>query len=334
MSHAVRNLYAQHNRITTLGESLRPLSQLRALVVSDNQIRTLAGSLRWCNQLQLLDASRNKIADLDPRYDLPRSLRHVVLAGNPWAILEPRYRALLQEELPHLVSLDGFDILTGEEVMPSAAAGEAAAKLLLDTSAEASADASADASASAGASEGDSESRPDGTAGLADDAEAFFRRMRHRSDMANPTDTSSGAGAGSATEGSTFAVTEASSVDAGAIRAEMMALRERRVVRLQAEVDIVRARAAELSLARSGSRGEEAASTAVGAVHSRAELAMERSRERIRGAREEHARRMVLLRRDRGGVAEGGGGGGGGGVGGDEQEEGKDGDDGEDLSVV
>lgn len=317
----MRNLYAQHNRISSLGESLRPLSDLRALIVSDNEIHTLAGSLRWCSRLQLLDAARNKITNVDPENDLPRSLRHLVLAGNAWAMLEPKYRALLQDALPHLSSLDGFDLETGEEVMPSAAAGEAAAKLLMETDEDVVADEQAAATAAAeaaGADKGVARVRVSGTAGLADDAESFFRRLRHRASCANPfAATAVDSATIDAASGRAGAPTSVSgTIDAGRIQAEMAALRERRTARLQAEVEAVTAQAAELTAARGSADAEEATLSAVGAVHGRAEAAMQRSRERMVRARAEHAQRMTTLQREHAGAGGGG-----------EAEEGKDVDD-------
>ncbi|KAA0167263.1 hypothetical protein FNF27_07346 [Cafeteria roenbergensis] len=324
----IRNLYAQHNAITALPESLGGLAELRVLVLADNRITSLRGALSGLRRLHTLDAARNAIGRLSPEDDLPASLAHLVLAGNPWCLAEPRYRSRLTGALPSLVSLDGFDLETGEEVLPSAAAGAAAAELLAAAGAL-DADARSDSEKEGeeggekdGEAEGEGEeeraSRGAGGEGgraghaaaaaardaaqpssLAAEAEEYFRKLRRRAqEGAGLAEPEAAAAAASGAGAPTPRETGFESMSLDAVRRELQRLREARTVLLGAEVAKARTQADEASRALEG-RVAAAAAEAAAALSHTAQGAVERSRARMKAAQEAHQRRMEALREGR-----------------------------------
>ena len=328
LASAVRNLYAQHNAITALPESLGGLAELRVLVLADNRITSLRGALSGLRRLHTLDAARNAIDSLSPEDDLPASLAHLVLAGNPWCLAEPRYRSRLTGALPSLVSLDGFDLETGEEVLPSAAAGAAAAELLAAAGAL-DADARSDSEKEGeedgekdgeGEEEGEEERASRGAGGeggraghaaaaaardaaqpssLAAEAEEYFRKLRRRAqEGAGLAEPEAAAAAASGAGAPTPRETGFESMSLDAVRRELQRLREARTVLLGAEVAKARTQADEASRALEG-RVAAAAAEAAAALSHTAQGAVERSRARMKAAQEAHQRRMEALREGR-----------------------------------
>ncbi|KAA0171090.1 hypothetical protein FNF28_01095 [Cafeteria roenbergensis] len=318
----IRNLYAQHNAITALPESLGGLAELRVLVLADNRITSLRGALSGLRRLHTLDAARNAIDSLSPEDDLPASLAHLVLAGNPWCLAEPRYRSRLTGALPSLVSLDGFDLETGEEVLPSAAAGAAAAELLAAAGAL-DADARSDSEKEGekdGEGEGEEERASRGAGGeggraghaaaaaargaaqpslLAAEAEEYFRKLRRRAqEGAGLAEPEAAAAAASGAGAPTPRETGFESMSLDAVRRELQRLREARTVLLGAEVAKARTQADEASRALEG-RVAAAAAEAAAALSHTAQGAVERSRARMKAAQEAHQRRMEALREGR-----------------------------------
>jgi hypothetical protein len=133
-SLAVRHLFAQHNRLRSLGDSLAPLAGLQTLVLNDNHIESLGSSLMSLRRLQTLNIARNALATVEPAKELPPSLRHLIMVGNPWSLTCVTYRRDLIEALPSLESLDGLSLSTGEEVLLSVSLGEEAASIVEELS--------------------------------------------------------------------------------------------------------------------------------------------------------------------------------------------------------